>query len=424
MNFEKFILKNGIRVILVPLKNTKSVAIYVGVKVGSFDESKNINGLSHFLEHMMFKGTKNRPNTLAIAQELDSVGGEYNAYTGKEITAYYVKVLSKHLELAIDVLSDILQNSLFDEEEINREKGVIIEEINLYQDTPSRYIGDLFEKTLWGNSALGREIIGTKDNILKFKRQDFLNHLNNFYVGKNIVITVAGNFQKEKTLALLDKKFSKIKKRSPNKLKNIPKVKTASINFLNKETDQTHIAIGFETFPITDRKKYAASLLAVILGGNMSSRFFINIREKLGLCYYIFSEAEHYLNGGYFATFAGVKNENLEVAVKKIIEGYNELIDFEIAPKELQKAKLYLKGKMLLSLEQALAQAEFFARQEVLLKEILTYREIFEIINSLKPNDLQKIWRDIFSFKKLKIACIGPAKNQKILKQIMKKVVN
>lgn len=424
MIFTKHTLNNGIRVILAPLNNTESVTVHIGVKVGSANESKEKNGLSHFLEHMMFKGTKKRPSTLAIAQELDSIGGIYNAYTHKEYTAYFAKVLSTHIDIALDILSDILQNSLFNKNEIEKERGVIIEEINLYQDTPSRYIGDLFEKTLWGDNSLGREIIGAKENILKFERDDFISHLDNFYVGQNMVITVAGKFSK-KILSAIEKKFSLIKnaasKKSQSSIKEVKETRSKkNIIFFNKETDQSHIAVGFNTFPLTDKRKYGAGLLATILGGNMSSRFFINIREKLGLCYYVSSDAEHYLKDGYFATYSGVKNDDLGLAIEKIIEGYKEIADKEVSNDELKKAKEYIKGKTVLHLEESQAVAEFLARQEILLNEILTYREVFEIIEAIEANDLNKVWRDVFSLKNLKIACIGPEKNQKIVGQIIK----
>lgn len=423
MKYRKYTLNNGIRVILAPLENTESITVHIGFKVGSVDESKQINGLSHFLEHMMFKGTKKRPSTLAIAQELDSIGGQYNAYTHKEYTAYFIKVLPHHFDIALDVLSDMLRNSLFDENEIEREKGVIIEEINLYQDTPSRYIGDLFEKTLWGDSFLGQEIIGNKENILKFKRAHLLEHLENFYVGENMVVTIAGKLKGRKIIPLIKKFFSSLKKKGLLKTKIRPDkiaVQNKNIVFLDKNTDQTHIAVGFKSFPLTDQRKYALHILAIILGGNMSSRFFIDIRERLGLCYYISTDAQHYLADGYFTTYAGVKNDQLDLAVEKIILGYKAMAREGVTQKELLKAKEYLKGTTLLHLEESQAVAEFLARQEILLKKILTFEEIFEIINKITVQDLQKIWQEIFSLKNIKIACIGPQKNRKKLDSLMK----
>lgn len=425
MKFEKFVLNNGIRIILAPLKNTEAVTVHVGIKVGSCNETKDINGISHFLEHMMFKGTKKRPSTLAIAEELDQIGGEYNAYTHKEFTVYYVKVLYNHLNLALDIISDMLLNSLFEQKEIDRERGVIIEEINLYQDTPARYIGDLFEKALWGDSFLGREIIGSKENILKFTRENFLNHIKNFYYGENIVVTISGKFDKDVALKLVKKYFNSFTKKTNLEQKNKNDVNNNKrFLFLAKNTDQTHLAVGFRSYSLLDQKKYAMNLLAIILGGNMSSRFFINIRERLGLCYYISSDVEHYLDDGYFVTFSGVKNENLGLAIEKIIEGYQEINNKEISKEEIKKAKDYLKGKTLLHLEESQAVAEFLGRQEILLKKILTYQEIFEIIESLNAKSLQRIWQDVFSFKNLKIACIGPAKNQKVVSNLGNKLID
>lgn len=279
--YKKTTLKNGLRIITVPMKNTRAITVLVLVGTGSKYETKDINGISHFLEHMFFKGTKKRPNTLKIAEVLDKVGGAYNAFTEKEFTGYWAKVDSKHTDLAIDWVSDNFLNLKIEEKEIKREKGTIIEEINMYLDTPMLHIGDLWEKLLYGDQPAGWLIIGEKEIVKRLKRKHFLDYSKNHYTAKNTIICVAGNINSRTVERKIKDYFKNIRTISPKpKLKVIEKQNKPQSLILFKKTDQTHLALGVRGYGLFSPKKYAQALLATILGGFMSSRLFISIRER------------------------------------------------------------------------------------------------------------------------------------------------
>ena len=421
LNFKKTRLKNGLRLTFVPMPGTKTVTLLVMVGVGSKYETKDISGLSHFLEHMFFKGTKKRPSTLAISTALDEIGGEYNAFTSKEYTGFYVKAVSKHIERAFDVISDILQNSKFDSEEIEREKRVIIEEINMIQDTPMHYIGELFERLLYGNQPAGRSVIGNKRTVSSFQRKDFLNYLQKTYKASNIVVSIAGNISFSRAKKLTSKYFTRLYKGKP---KSKPKVKEKQVNSRvlvhYKKTDQTHLCLGFRSFSINHPDKYLLILLATILGGSMSSRLFISIRERLGLAYYIKASPEFYTDSGYLVIRAGVDSKRVIKAVSVILNELKKMKEKDVNEKELKKAKEFIKGNTLLNLEESDDQAMWLARQEILTKRIKTLRQIFTKIDKVKPSEIKRLADNLFVNKKLNLALIGPHKNKKIFKRILK----
>ena len=293
-------LKNGLRLITAPMKGTKTATVLVMVGTGSKYENKNISGVSHFLEHLFFKGTKKRPNTLAISMELDAIGAEFNAFTGKEYTGYYVKSDTTKIEIALDVVSDMLLNSKFDAREMEREKGVIIEELNMYLDNPLMYIEDVFERCLYGNTPAGRDTIGTKETISSFKRQDLVNYLNSQYSTNNTTVLLTGNFGSQvKMTKLVEKYFANPKfnkrgqkfkeKQAVKENQNKPQALTHY-----KKTDQAHISLGVRTNRYGSKDSHIIRLLSVILGGSMSSRLFINLRERQGLAYYVRTSTESY----------------------------------------------------------------------------------------------------------------------------------
>lgn len=410
---KKITLDNGLRIITVPIKNTKAVTFLIWVKTGSKYETKEINGISHFLEHMFFKGTEKRPNTLAIAETLDRIGGEYNAFTSNEMTGYWAKVDSKHQDIALDWISDIFLNSKLEEKEIEREKGVIIEEINMLSDTPISYINDLWDKILYGDQPAGWPIIGEKENILKFNRKKITNYLKNHYSSSNTVICVAGDINPTLIEKKIKKYFGKINEKKP-----LPKIKVvekqqkpeALIHF--KETDQTHLCLGVRTYNIFHLQRYALVLLAIILGGNMSSRLFISVRERHGLAYYIRTGSENNTDNGNLMTQAGVDHKNIEKVIDLILKEYKSFKNKLITKEELQKAKDYIKGNMALSLESSDSQASFYAGQEILEEKILTPDEIFKKIDQVSVNDIKKVAMDIFQPEKLNLAVIGPIKDK------------
>ena len=419
--YKKTVLKNGLRIITIPMKNTKTVSVLALIGTGSKYETKDINGISHFLEHMFFKGTKKYPTTLKIAERLDNIGGNYNAFTSKEFTGFWAKVGKEHFDLAIDWISDILFNSKFEEKEIKREKGVIIEEINMYLDNPMSYIGDLWEKLLYGDQPAGWLTIGKKENILKFKRKDFLKYFKNHYLAKNMVVCVAGNFDKKATVKKIEKYFRKVKKKEiKEKLKTIENQKTPQVLIHYKKTDQTHLCLGVKAYDLFQSKKYAQIILSVILGANMSSRLFTLIRERKGLCYYIHTSSDSSTDTGYLVTQAGIPHKNVEQVIKLIIREYKKLKTIKITGKELQKAKDYLKGTINLKLESSDYQASFHSFEELLTNKILTPEEKFAKLDKVSINDIQKIAQDIFKPEKLNLAIIGPHKNKEKFQSLLK----
>jgi len=419
--YKKTILKNGLRIITIPMKNTKTVSVLALIGTGSKYETKDINGISHFLEHMFFKGTRKYPTTLKIAERLDNIGGNYNAFTSKEFTGFWAKVGKEHFDLAIDWISDILFNSKFEEKEIKREKGVIIEEVNMYLDNPMSYIGDLWEKLLYGDQPAGWLTIGKKENILKFKRKDFLKYFKNHYLAKNMVVCVAGNFGKKTTVKKIEKYFRKIKEgKTKEKLKTIESQKTPQILIHYKKTDQTHLCLGVKAYDLFQSKKYAQIILSVILGANMSSRLFTLIRERKGLCYYIRTSSDSSTDTGYLVTQAGIPHKNVEQVIKLIIREYKKLKTVKITEKELQKAKDYLKGTINLKLESSDYQASFHSFEELLTNKILTPEEKFAKLDKVSANDVQKIAQNIFKPEKLNLAIIGPHKNKEKFQSLLK----
>ena len=418
--FEKTTLKNGLRVITVPVKNTKAVTVLVLVGTGSKYEKKEINGISHFLEHMFFKGTKKRPSTLKIAETLDKIGGTFNAWTSKEFSGYFAKVDSRHLDLALDWVSDIFLNSKIETQQLEKEKGVIIEELNMYLDTPVKYIGDLWEKLLYGGQPAGWKTIGTKENILRFKRKDFLNYLKNHYSVLNSIVCVAGNFNQKEILPKIKKYFKKIRKKPPlGKIAVKESQEKPGLLLYFKKTDQTHLSLGVRGYDLFGPQRYAQEILATILGGNMSSRLFTKIRGEKGLAYYIQTDSELYTDSGYLVTQTGVPHQDVIKVINLILEEYKNVRDKKISKEELQKAKDYLKGSLNLSLESSDAQASFYAFQELLTGKILTVEEKLKMIEKVSSDDIQNVAKEIFKPQKLNLVLIGPHKNDKLFKEIL-----
>ncbi len=419
--YKKTTLKNGLRIITVPMKNTQAVTVLILVGTGSKYETKDINGISHFVEHMFFKGTKKRLTKLEVAETLDRVGGMYNAFTGKEFTGYYAKVDIGHFDLALDWVSDIFLNSQIEKKEIEKERGVILEEINMYLDAPMMYVGDLWEKLLYGDQPAGRLIIGEKENILKFKREHFLNYLKDHYTSKNTVICVAGNIEPKLAKQKIQKYFKNIQTNLPKpKLKVVERQTQPECLIHFKKTDQTHLCLGTRAYDLFHPKKYAQTLLAALLGGFMSSRLFMSVREEKGLAYYIRTSSDSATDTGCLVTSAGVRNEKAEEAISLILKEYKFLKAQKISEKELQKAKDYLKGSLTLSLESSDSMASFYTGQELLTNEILTFQKQIKEIDEVSRDDILKVARDIFKPEKLNLALIGPFKNKERFQKLLR----
>jgi len=420
--YQKFTFKNGLRLVTVPMKNTQAVTVLVLVGTGSKYETKEINGISHFLEHMFFRGTKKRPNTLAIATDLDKVGGSYNAFTGQERTGYWAKVDGKHLDLALDWVSDMFLNSCLRPEDIEKERGVIIEEINMYLDTPIDYICDVWSELLYGDQPAGWLVSGKKETVSRLKRNQFIDYINNHYSSRNTIVAVAGNIQKIKNLkSKIKSYFVGIKTIKPkSKKKVVESQKTPQVLIHYKKTDQTHFYLGFRAYNLFHRDRHVMDVLSTILGNGMSSRLWISVREKEGLAYYVFTENNADSDTGYLAAGAGVDNKRVDKAINIILKEYKKIINEKISEKELRKAKDYIKGKTVLRMEASDIQAGFYASQELTENKILTLKEKFAKIEAVTAGDIQRVARDIFRREKLNLALIGPFKDKAKFEKLLK----
>jgi predicted Zn-dependent peptidase len=410
-------LKNGINLITVPMVGTQTATMLVAIGVGSKYENRKNNGLSHFLEHMFFKGTKKRPNTLAISAELDGIGGEFNAFTSKEYTGYWVKAKADKIQSAADIISDMLINSKFDAKEIEREKGVIIEEINMYQDNPMMHIEDVFESCLYGDTAAGWDTAGSKDNIRNMKRKDFVDFFKKNYVAENTIICVAGNIQEKEIKDLSENYFNLYNQGDKNtKEKVIEKQLKPAVKIEYKKTDQAHFSFGARSFPIGHPDEYSAKLLSIILGGSMSSRLFIKLRERSGLAYFVRTHSEFYSDSGYLTTQAGVPVDKIDEAIKIILEEYQLIKKSLVSGVELKRAKDMVKGRSAIQLESSDNMANWFARQALFRDKILIPDDFFEKIDQISPQDIRNVAKKIFVQSNLNLAVIGPYKNKKIFK--------
>jgi len=421
--FKKITLKNGLRIILVPQKSSQTVTVLVLVGTGSKYEKKDISGISHFLEHMFFKGTKKRPSPLDVAQTLDEVGGMYNAFTSQEYTGYFAKVASGHFNLALDWVSDILLNSTLPEKEIEKEKGVIIEEINMNYDNPMSHIQTLWLRLLYGDQPAGWDIAGTKEVVSKMTRERLLNYRKRQYVAERTVVAVAGNFREEAAERALKRYFSRTKTGRPmKKPKVIEKQNSPNVLVHFRQTDQSHLCLGVRAFNLFHPKRYAQEVLAVILGGMMSSRLFQKIRTELGIAYYINTVSEVDPDTGTLFTQAGLDNKNLEKGILAILDEYKRISQEKVPPRELKRAKEYIKGKTSLSLESSDARASFYASQELLENRILTPEQIFKKIDRISQEDILELASEIFRPEKLNLALIGPFKEKERFQKLLKRL--
>lgn len=408
-------LANHFTVLKIPSHETKATTVLVLAKVGSRYEKALNNGVSHFIEHLMFKGTNKRPDTHTLSKELDKVGAEYNAYTSKEYTGYYIKVNYENQELAFDMLSDLIFNSKFEDAEINKERGVITEEINMYEDNPLMYCDDLFEQLIFSSThPLGKLIAGPKTVIKNIKRRDIIAYRDNYYFPKNMLITVAGRINNQ-TDKLIKKYFGSIT-RQANKVayKIFKSTQTKpQIYIQHKQTEQVQLALGFPGIGHYHKDLPALNILNTILGGNMSSRLFINIREKKGLCYFVKSDMTVYEETGTFLVRSGLDKNRIHEAIKAI---KNELIDIRdngVTAEELDKAKTFLHGRIALDLEDSESQAAWYAHQKLLYNKLVTPEEKLKQYNKVTVQQIQKIAKEIINFKKANLVLIGPFNNKK-----------
>lgn len=422
MQYTKSEIKNGARIILVPNKNIETTTVLAIFAAGSRDEKGQMEGIAHFLEHMFFKGTERRPEAADINRELDGVGASYNAFTGKEYTGFWIKTEKKDLPLSLNILSDMLLNSKFKTEEIDNERGAIIEEINMYEDAPMRDIPSVFENMLYAGQVLGHDQLGGKDNIRNFTRKDFLNFYKKHYRADNLIVAVSGNFEDRTVKEQIKKSFLPFQKtkRPARRAKISDRQKSPQIFIKYKKTDQTNFSLGFRAFPNGHKDQYVLDVLNVILGGNSSSRLYENIRAKSGLAYYIYTYTEEYFDAGYITAQSGVGNDKCEKAIAMTMEEYRKAKEEKVPDLEIKKAKSYIKGRLAISLESSSSLASFIASQELLTGKILTPQEKFDKINAVTAEDLQRVARKIFTPDRLNLALIGPFKSGKKFEKLLK----
>lgn len=421
MRYIKKKLKNGLRVVVVPMKDNPTATVLVLVEAGSKYERKEVNGISHFLEHMYFKGTVKRPKAIDISRELDSIGSQYNAFTGQEYTGYYAKSDARHFKKIFDIVTDIYLNSTFPEVEMEKEKGVIIEEINMYEDLPNRHVQDLMMELLYGDQPAGWNIAGPKKNILKMKRDDFVQYKKEHYLPESTVVIVAGNVTEKVVMQEVEKVFGAIKRG-----KKSPKVKTREsqdkpkILLKFKETDQTHFVLGMRTYDLFDKKNSVLSVLGGVLGGGMSSRLFQKLREEMGVGYYVRAYNDSYTDHGFFQISAGVDNKRINEVIEACLAECKNLKEVLVGDEELNKVKEYLVGNMKLSLEASDDIANFYGGQELLKREMKSAEEKSIEIRNVTSAQIKALANDIFKNEKLNLALIGPLKEKAQFSKILK----
>ena len=409
MNYTKKKLSNGLRVITVPMKDNPTVTVLVLVETGSKYETKEKNGISHFLEHMCFKGTEKRPTAHAISAELDGLGSQYNAFTGNEYTGYYAKSDAKHFKQIFDVVSDIYLNSTFPESEMQKEKGVIVEEINMYEDMPHRHVHDVFSALLYGDQPAGWNIAGTRENVRSMEREDFVQYKKAHYVPKATTVIVAGKVKEKDVEKEITRVFGALKSTPKSDKKAVvEKQSKPAVSIYKKTTDQTHLVLGVRTFDAYDKRRATLAVLSTILGGGMSSRLFIKLREELGVAYYVRAGTDSYTDHGYFAVSAGVSNDRVYEVLGEIVKECVRMKKELVSADELAKAKEYIAGNMKLELESSDAWANFFGSQEVMHKKIELPDDIEARIRKVTAKDIQKLAQEIFIDKHANLALVGP----------------
>lgn len=422
MHFNKTVLPNGLRLLTVPMPSFESATVLVMAGAGSRYETKKNNGISHFLEHMAFKGTQRRPSAMAIASIIDGIGGEFNAFTGKETTGYYIKAEKTHVELSLDLLADMLQNSLLKSEEIEKEKGVIIEEINLYEDTPMRKLGDIYEQLLYGDTPLGWDIAGEKDIIRSITREDFVKYMDSLYSADNMTVVIAGGIDPSTSSGLVNKYFGGMKKFTTKKFEPIEeKQNKPAVLIKEKKTEQIHIALGVRTVNNDHTDKYPLAVLASILGGGMSSRLFEEVREKRGLAYYVRTHSDHYMDAGSLVSLAGIDPKRVVEAVAVIMEEYKRAANnmMKITDDELKKAKEYLKGHLVLELEDSRSVASFYAHEELTEKKVDNPDDVLTQIDAVTKEEIEKVGQKYFNNEGLNLALIGNYNDKEKLEEVL-----
>jgi predicted Zn-dependent peptidase len=418
--YHKTTLDNGLRLITSTMPHTRSVSITIFIGTGSRYESEAEAGISHFIEHLLFKGTEKRTTAREIAEAIEGVGGILNGGTGKELTTYWCKVAQPHFQLALDVLVDILFHSKFDPQDIARERQVIIEEINMSRDSPSQRVNTLIDELLWPGHPLGREVTGNKESVAALTRDAMLNYLQGQYLPDNTVVAIAGNIQHQEMVAAVSQATSSWANQQPRPGYSPYKPKEARhLQVETRDIEQAHLCLALPGLSLLHPQRFTLDLLNVILGAGMSSRLFAEIRDKLGLVYSIHSYVEHFLDSGSVIVYAGVEPKNLETVIKAILEQLHQLKE-QVPQSELVKAKELSKGRLILRMEDSHNVAGWLGGQEILTQRILSLDQVISIIDAITADELKQLAQEIILGNELRLAVIGPIASDTPLEELLK----
>lgn len=417
--FQKELLINGMRVVTEEIPYVNSVSIGIWVKVGSRYENEENNGISHFIEHMLFKGTKSR-SAKEIANSIDKIGGQLNAFTSKECTCFYAKVLDTHFDIALDVLADMFFNSNFDQEDIEKERGVVIEEINMYEDSPEDLVHDLFSQAVWSGNPLGMSILGSEESLGNLSRERIVDYFNENYIPQNIVISVVGNFKHSDAVKKIKEYFEKAEHKNNSSAHIIMPRFEPEYTLKSKVTEQVHLCMGFNGVDIKSNAYYPMLILNNVFGGAMSSRLFQKIREDRGLAYSVFSYPSSFEDCGLFSIYAGSKPNNLRSVAELIMEEIRAVKEAGITEEEMYDSKEQLKGSYILGLESTSGRMISIGKSELLLERIYSPTEILERIDEVDMDSVNSIIKHIFDTDSMGAAVIGSMKKNTDIKKMFK----
>jgi predicted Zn-dependent peptidase len=405
-NVRKYVFENGLTVLSEKMPHVRSISLGIWLKNGSRSERPEVNGVAHFIEHLLFKGTANR-SAEEIARQVDSIGGHLDAFTAKETICYSSKVLDEHLPIAFDILSDLVLHPKFDAEDLERERGVILEEIKMVEDSPDDLVNEIFVQNFWKDQPLGRPILGTKGTVKGLDRGKVLDFYRQFYTPGNFIISTAGNLEHERVVELVRQKFGHFQA-VPNGFVDIPHHTHSRITLRSKnDLEQVHICLGVPSYPLTDARRYACYVLNTLLGGGMSSRLFQNIREKRGLAYAIFSGINAYRDTGCLTIYAGTSLETVGKVIDLIIQEFRNLKEAGVEPEELHRAQDHLKGSMMLSLESTSSRMSNLARQEQNFGKQVSLDEMIRNIEKVTSDELQQMANQIFDTRHVALTVLG-----------------
>src|SRR3954464_12079936 len=399
------VLDTGLRLITETMPHVRSVSIGVWLTRGSRHETADRSGIAHFVEHMLFKGTDSR-TAEDIAQAIDSIGGQLDAFTAKEYASYYIKVLDEHLPLALDILSDIVLNPAFTAEDIEREKKVVLEEIKMVEDTPDDLVHEIFTQGFWEDHPLGRPILGTKDTVESFTSDLLRSYFKNAYTPRNLIVSAVGNLEHERVRDLVAEKFGSLTASGSDAPEEAPRV-VPKILIRNKDLEQSHVCLGASSYPQNHGDRYSSYVLNTLLGGSMSSRLFQNVREKRGLAYAVFSGLSAYRDAGSFTIYAGCSNEAVGEVIDLVVEELREIKRAPVPPAEVQRAKDHLKGSLMLSLENTASRMSHLARQEIYFDRQFGLDETLQGIERVTSDDVQRVAADLFKDSALSATVLG-----------------